>query len=230
MNFPLTRRLAAEFLGAFALVFAGTGAIVINDVSGGAVTHVGISLVFGLVVLALIYALGDISGCHINPAVTLGFVAARRFPPGEAGPYIAAQIAGAILASAMLLAMFPGHATLGATSPRGAAVQSFLLEVVLTWFLMFVVLCVSTGSKEKGITAGIAIGAVIGLEALFAGPICGASMNPARSIAPGLLSGNIDTLWIYIAAPLLGAVIAIPCCRCVQQPGCCSPVSSEPCR
>ena len=230
MNFPLPRRLAAEFMGAFALVFAGTGAIIINDVSGGAITHVGISLVFGLVVLALIYTLGDVSGCHINPAVTLGFVAGRRFPVRDAGPYIAVQISGAILASAMLLAMFPGHATLGATLPRGPAMQSFLLEVILTWFLMFVVLCVSTGSKEKGITAGIAIGAVIGLEALFAGPICGASMNPARSLAPALISGNIGSLWIYIIAPIAGAMIAIPCCRCVQQPGCCSSVSSEPCR
>lgn len=227
MNAPLPRRLAAELLGTFALVFAGTAAIVINDLSGGAITHVGISLVFGLVVLALIYALGDVSGCHINPAVTLGFVAARRFPLCEAGPYIAAQISGAMLASAMLIAMFPDHATLGATLPRGAAMQSFLLEVILTWFLMFVVLCVSTGAKEKGITAGIAIGAVIGLEALFAGPICGASMNPARSIAPALMSGKIDSLWIYIAAPTLGAMMAVPCCRCVQQPGCCSAVSPE---
>lgn len=229
MSFPLSKRLAAELLGTFALVFAGTGAIVINDVSGGAISHLGISLVFGLVVLALIYTLGDVSGCHINPAVTLGFVAARRFPSSEAGPYIAAQICGAILASAVLLAMFPGHATLGATLPRGTAIQSFVLEVILTWFLMFVVLCVSTGAKEKGITAGIAIGAVIGLEALFAGPICGASMNPARSIAPALLSGRMDTIWIYIAAPLLGALIAMPCCRCVQQPGCCSSPSSEVC-
>lgn len=230
MNAPLPRRLAAELLGTFALVFAGTAAIVVNDVSGGAITHLGISLVFGLVVLALIYALGDVSGCHINPAVTLGFVAARRFPLSEAGAYIAAQISGALLASVMLVAMFPGHSTLGATLPHGAAMQSFLLEVILTWFLMFVILCVSTGAKEKGITAGIAIGAVIGLEALFAGPICGASMNPARSIAPALISGKIDSLWIYLAAPILGALLAIPCCRCVQQPGCCSSVSTEPCR
>jgi aquaporin Z len=229
MSFPLGKRLAAELLGAFALVFAGTGAIVINDVSEGAITHVGISLVFGLVVLALIYALGDVSGCHINPAVTLGFVAARRFPLSEAGPYVTAQISGALLASAMLVAMFPGHPTLGATLPRGPALQSFLLEVFLTWFLMFVVLCVSIGAKEKGTTAGIAIGAVIGLEALFAGPISGASMNPARSIAPAWMSGRIDSLWIYVAGPIVGALIAIPCCRCVQQPGCCSSTPSEVC-
>jgi aquaporin Z len=160
------RRLAAEFVGTFVLVFAGTGAIVINDASNGNVSHVGIALTFGLVVLAMIYAVGDVSGAHLNPAVTLGFFAARRFDARWVTPYIAFQRAGAILASLVLRMIFPSHATLGATLPVGAAVQSFVLEIILTFVLMFVILSVSTGPKEKGMMAGIAVGAVIGLEAL----------------------------------------------------------------
>lgn len=224
----MQKRLAAEFLGTFALVFAGTGAIVINGITGS-VTHLGIALTFGLVVMALIYSLGDISGAHFNPAVTVGFVAAGRFPIREAIPYIVFQLAGAMLASVFLLILFPDQATLGATIPRGPVMQSFWLEVLLSWFLMFVVLCVSTGAKEKGITAGIAVGAVIGLEALFAGPISGASMNPVRSLAPALASGEMSGLWIYLSAPFLGAILAMPCCRVVQPPGCCSTASSESC-
>ena len=186
------RKVTAEMLGTFFLVFAGTGAITINDVSGGTVTHVGIALTFGLVVLALIYALGDVSGAHFNPAVTLGFVVARRFPVGQAIPYVLAQCAGAVSASFCLRLLFTHHTTLGATLPRnGDAAQSFVLELLLTFFLMFVILSVSTGAKEKGLMAGVAIGAVIALEALFAGPICGASMNPARSLAPALVSGRL---------------------------------------
>jgi aquaporin NIP len=151
------RRLAAEMLGTFALVFAGTGAIVINDVSGGTVTHVGIALTFGLIVLAMIYAVGDVSGAHLNPAVTLGFFAARRFEGRWVGPYVVSQCAGAILASFALWLMFPTNATLGATLPAGAALQSFMLEVVLTFLLMFVILSISTGSKEKGVLAGVAV-------------------------------------------------------------------------
>jgi MIP family channel proteins len=215
------RILAAEAFGTYARVFAGTGAIVINDVSGGAITHVGIALTFGLIVLAMIYALGDVSGCHLNPAVTLGFYLARRFPGSQILPYIASQLAGALLASLSLKAMFSSHPTLGATLPAGSALQSFALECVLTMILMFVILSVSSGSKEKGILAGVAIGAVIGLEALFAGPICGASMNPARSFAPALLSLRLESLWIYLVAPVLGAGIGVLSCRCIQQPGCC---------
>src|SRR6516162_7939582 len=148
------RKLAAEGLGTFALVFAGTGAIVINDVSGGAVTHVGIALTFGLVVLAMIYAVGDVSGAHLNPAVTLGFFAARRFEARRVVPYIASQCLGAVLASLVLRLLFPLHATLGATLPAGDAGQSFVLEAILTFILMFVILSVSTGPKEKGIMAG----------------------------------------------------------------------------
>jgi aquaporin Z len=216
-----TRRLAAEAFGTFALVFAGTGAVVVNDVSGGTVSHVGIALTFGLVVLAMVYALGDVSGCHLNPAVTLGFFAARRFEGRWVAPYIASQCAGAVLASLTLRLMFPAHATLGATLPAGDASQSFVLEVILTLILMFVILSVSTGSKEKGVLAGVAVGSVIALEALFAGPISGASMNPARSLAPALASLRLDHLWVYLTAPVLGACVGVLTCRCVQEPGCC---------
>ena len=161
------------------------------------------------------------SGAHLNPAVTLGFVVARRFSPRWAVAYVLAQCAGAILASGCLRLLFPEHATLGATSPAGSATQSFVLEVLLTFFLMFVILSVSTGAKEKGITAGIVVGAVIALEALFAGPICGASMNPVRSLAPAVVSGQLDSLWIYLVAPTAGALLAVGGCLCVQDRGCC---------
>jgi aquaporin Z len=215
------RMLSAELFGTFALVFAGTGAITINDLYGSRVTHVGIALTFGLVVLALVYALGDVSGAHFNPAVTLGFWAARRFPPRRVLPYVTSQVAGAVLASSLVYGLFPAHPTLGATLPQGSAWQSFLLEAVLTWLLMFVALCVSTGSRAKGLTAGIAVGAVIGLEALFAGPVSGASMNPARSLAPALLSGRVEHLWVYLVAPPLGACLAVASCCCVHGLGCC---------
>ena len=222
------RRLAAEGLGTFALVFAGTGAIVINDVTGGTVSHVGVALTFGLIVLAMIYAVGDVSGAHLNPAVTLGFFAARRFEGRRVAPYIASQCAGALLASLALRLMFPTSATLGATLPAGSDLQSFVLEAVLTFLLMFVILSVSTGSKEKGVLAGVAVGSVIALEALFAGPISGASMNPARSLAPALVSLRLDSLWVYLTAPVLGACAGVLACRCVQEPGCCCRVAPAP--
>ncbi len=206
----LLRKLLAELLGTYALVFAGTGAIVINQVSGGVITHVGVALTFGLIVLAMIYTLGDVSGAHINPAVSIGFTVSGRFPISHLFPYIGAQIAGALLGSLTLHFLFPQNALLGATLPAGSAQQSFILEVLLTTLLMLVILNVSHGAKEKGITAGIAVGAIITLEALFAGPICGASMNPARSLAPALVSGHLEYLWIYLAAPVLGALLAVP--------------------
>ncbi len=220
------KNLVAEFLGAFALVFAGTGAIVIDGATGGGVTHVGVALTFGLVVLAMIYTLGDISGAHFNPAVTVGFWFARRFPGRRVAPYAASQVLGALAASLLLRFLFPGNPTLGATLPAGPASQSFVLEIVLTAMLMFVILGVSTGAREKGITAGIAIGGVVALEALFAGPICGASMNPARSLAPALVSHHLDALWIYLTAPILGSALAVLACRCVREPGCCCPHAS----
>lgn len=216
------KKYAAEFFGAFALVFAGTGAIVINDASHGAITHVGVALTFGLIVLAMVYTLGDISGAHLNPAVTLGFWVAGRFESTSVAPYLLSQTLGALAASAVLRILFPAHATLGATLPAGGDLQSFVLETILTWLLMFVILSVSTGAKEKGITAGIAVGAVIALEAMFAGPICGASMNPARSLAPALVSGHLAHLWLYLTAPVLGAVLAVFACRAVRETGCCT--------
>ncbi len=227
MNTKLSKRLFAEFLGTFGLVFAGTGAIVINHASHGAITHAGIALTFGLVVLAMIYAFGDVSGAHLNPAVTTAFAAARRFPWREVPAYFGAQLAGALAASGLLKYLFPLGEKLGATLPAGSELQSFILEVVLTFFLMLVVLSVSTGAKEKGITAGIAIGAIIALEAMFAGPICGASMNPARSLAPALLSGHLEHLWLYLAAPVVGALLAVPACCGVREPGCCCAVKTE---
>lgn len=214
--------LLAELLGTFALVFAGTGAIIINDISGGAVTHVGVALVFGMIVTAMIYAVGDVSGAHLNPAVTVGFFLARRFPAKRIAPYVASQCAGALLASLTLYCLFPSHPTLGATLPAGSAMQSFILEFILTFLLMFVILSVAVGAKEKGIAAGMAIGAVVALEALFAGPVSGASMNPARSLAPALVSGQLQHLWIYLLAPVLGASAAVFACRCVQEKPCCA--------
>jgi aquaporin Z len=221
------KKCLAEFLGTFALVFAGTGAIVINDATAGAVTHVGIALTFGLVVLAMIYAIGDISGAHLNPAVTSAFWLSGRFPVRHVLPYVSSQCLGAFAASGVLRFLFPAHATLGATLPAGSEMQSFILELILTFLLMFVILNVSTGAKEKGITAGIAVGAVIALEAMFAGKICGASMNPARSLAPALISGHLEHLWIYLAAPVLGACLAIIACRSCQDAACC-PMLTKP--
>lgn len=212
----------SEFFGTFALVFAGTGAIVINQISHGAITHVGIAFTFGLIVLAMIYTFGDVSGAHLNPAVTLGFWVARRLEGTLVLPYILSQVAGAFLASGLLRLLFPTNELLGATMPAGSEMQSFVLEFVLTFLLMLVILNVSTGAKEKGVTAGIAVGAVIGLEAMFAGPICGASMNPARSLAPAVVSGHFEHLWLYLAAPILGAIAAKAACQCVREKGCCS--------
>lgn len=227
MIFSLRKRALAEMVGTFALVFAGTGAIVIDQVSGGAITHPGVAMTFGLIVLAMIYTVGDVSGAHLNPAVTTAFAAAGRFAWREAPVYIAAQVAGAFSASGIMRLLFPSNDALGSTLPAGSAGQSLVLEAILTFFLMLVILSVSTGAKEKGITAGIAIGSVIALEAMFAGPICGASMNPARSLAPAVISGHLEHLWVYLAGPLLGALTAIPICCAIRSPECCQAESAK---
>ena len=216
MESGLRQQLAAEFFGTFALVFAGTGAIVINGFSGGAVTHPGIACTFGLVVMALCYALGDISGCHLNPAVSVGLVAAGKFSIQRLLPWVLAQCAGAVAASLLLRLMFPDDRLLGATLPAGSAMQSFVLEFLLSWLLMFVILNVSVDTPVKRQFGGLAVGAVVGLEALFAGPVSGASMNPARSLAPALVAGHLQSLWIYLLAPTAGAVFAVLTLRLVR--------------
>lgn len=217
-----SNRCLAEALGTFALVFAGCGAIVVNDLFGGVLGHTGVSLVFGLVVMAVIYAVGNISGAHINPAVTLGFMFAGRMERREVPAYILSQLVGAIAAALVLLLLFPGHETLGATVPATGTWRVFILEVLISFFLMFVILNVSTGHKEKGIMAGVAIGGTVALAALFAGPVSGASMNPARSLGPALVSGQLSDIWIYLAAPVLGTFLAYPFCRWIQGDECCS--------
>lgn len=199
----------SEVIGTFALVFCGTGAIIIEGVSGGALGNIGIAITFGLVVMAMIAAVGEVSGAHFNPAVTIGFWVAKRFEGRQVIPYIIAQSIGAFIASGLLRFLFPESQTLGETAPAGPWMQTFILEIVLTFFLMFVIIHVATGSKEQGIIASLAIGATVLLEALFAGPITGASMNPIRSMAPAVVNMNMEHLWIYIAAPILGAVLAV---------------------
>ncbi|RAP38921.1 aquaporin [Candidatus Marinamargulisbacteria bacterium SCGC AAA071-K20] len=207
------KKYFCELIGTFFLVFAGTGAIIANDIYGGSIGHVGIALSFGLVVMAVIYAVGDTSGAHINPAVTLGFFAIKRINLKEAIFYISFQCIGALLASLFLHTVFPGHQTLGATVPSVPVLGAFIYEYLLTFFLMLVILSVATGAKEKGLMAGVAIGGTVALEALFAGPVTGASMNPARSLGPALISGELHYLWIYLCATVLGAISAVPACK-----------------
>ena len=203
----MLRRTTSEFIGTFGLVFAGTGAIVIDSVSGGIVTHLGVGFTFGLAVAVMIYAIGHISGAHINPAVTLGFALVRHFPWRNVPPYWLAQIAGATAASLSLRWMFGVAGDLGLTTPAGSTVQTLGLEVILSFFLMFVIMAVATDVRAEGQGAAMAIGATVGMMAIFAGPISGASMNPARSLGPALLSGELHTLGLYFAAPILGALL-----------------------
>lgn len=211
------KKYLAECIGSFALVFCGTGAIIINDLHPGQITHVGIAITFGLIVTTMIYTFGDISGAHFNPAVSIAFWFSGRFPAKELMPYIFSQIVGALVASGSLKLLFPSHLGLGNTIPSGHSVQSFVLEFILTFLLMHVIMNVSTGSKEKGIVAGLVIGFVVLLEAMFAGPVSGASMNPARSLAPAVFSAEFRYLWIYILAPVLGALMAILSWRAVSK-------------
>ncbi len=216
-----TKQYIAEAIGTFALVFCGTGAIVINEFTGGTVTHLGIAVTFGLIVMGMIYAFGDISGAHINPAVTIAFAYAKKFPWKEVPAYCISQVIGAFAASGLLLFLFPDNDLLGTTLPQIDVLRVFIFEVLLTFFLMLVIINVSTGSKEIGVIAGIAIGGIVLLEALFAGPITGASMNPARSLAPAVVSGHLEHLWLYLAAPIIGAILAVISCKLVKDDNCC---------
>lgn len=204
------REAIAEFLGTFILVFAGTGAVMVNKTSAGSVTHLGVSFVFGAVVTAMIYALGHISGAHFNPAVTLGFWASGFFPKYKVLPYVLGQCAGAIAASQLLLITLGEVANLGATIPlNGNWLQSLILETVLTFILMFVILGSGLDRRAHIGFAGIAIGLTVGLEAAFMGPITGASMNPARSLGPALIGGIWNHHWVYWVAPIWGAQLAV---------------------
>ena len=206
MTRPIVRCLAAEAIGAFALVFAGCGAIMVNAKTGQ-LGHVGVAITFGLVIMFGIYAVGHISGAHFNPAVTFAFALTRHFPWRRAGLYWSAQLIGALVAAALLRGSLGNIADVGATLPSGSQGQSFLWEFVMSAFLMFVILAVATDTRAVGEAAAIAIGGTILLDAMFGGPISGASMNPARSTAPALVSGNLHALWLYIVAPILGASV-----------------------
>jgi aquaporin NIP len=201
---PLARRLVAEALGTFALVFAGCGAIMV-DSKTHQLGHVGIAIAFGLVIMVMIYAVGHISGAHLNGAVTLAFALTRHFPWTRAAAYWAAQLTGAIAAAALLRASLGDIAHLGATRPSGSDAQSFLWEVVMTAFLMSVIMAVATDTRAAGEAAAIAVGGIVGLDALFGGPISGASLNPMRSAGPAIVSGDLNSLWIYLVAPPIGA-------------------------
>jgi len=203
---PLIRVLTAEAIGTFALVFAGAGAVMV-DAKTGALGHVGVAISFGLVIMVMIYALGHISGAHFNPAVSLAFAVSRHFPWTRLAGYWVAQVAGALLAAAILRGSLGNIAHVGATLPSGSEGQSFLWEVVLSFFLMLVIMAVATDTRAVGEAAAIAIGGTVGLDAMFGGPISGASMNPARSLGPALVSGDLHTLWIYLTAPFLGAAL-----------------------
>ena len=226
MQAKLKDRLFAEFIGTFALVFCGIGAILTDQLFGG-LGNLGIAMVFGLVVTVMIYAVGDISGAHFNPAVSFGFTLSKRFPWKECFLYSLTQISAAIIAVALLNLLLrdliQAETNLGTTTSKIGIWQGFVVEVIISFFLMFVILRVATGAKEKGMMAGLAIGATVALAAAFAGPLTNASMNPARSIGPALVSAEWQQLWIYCLAPLVGAALAVYSCRLTAFDGCCEP-------
>ena len=203
------KKYLTEFIATFIMVFVGCGAMVINTEMNNIITHVGVAMSWGLIIMVLIYSIGDVSGAHMNPAVTIGFWVSKRFPFKKVLPYITFQFLGAIAAAYTLKILFPQNDTLGASLPANSWQQAFAFEVMLTFLLMYIILNVSSGAKEKGIMAGAAIGATVGLEAMFAGPICGASMNPARSLGPALISGHTEYLWVYVIATILGSLLAV---------------------
>jgi aquaporin NIP len=218
----LSRRAAAEGFATFALVFAGCGAIIANEHSRAGLGVVGIGIVFGLIIMVMIYATGHLSGAHINPAVTIAFTLTRHFPGRDAVVYIAAQVAGAVLAALLLLAVWPDKpAHLGATVPTVGAGSALVYEIVLSAFLMFVIIAVATDTRAVGAAAAIAIGGTVGLDAIFGGPVTGASMNPARSLGPALVSGTWTDFWVYVVGPVVGAALGAFAYQFVrgEQPG-----------
>ena len=217
----LSHRLGAEFVGTFALVLVGCGAIVVDSHTGGAVTQPGVALAFGLVVMVAIYALGDVSGAHINPAVSLGFWLSGSLQSREAVGYLLAQCGGAVAASWLLRIVFPLHETLGATLPEIGPGPAWLVEIAITFLLVFVVFQVVSAGPALARVGGFVIGATVGLAAFYAGPLTGASMNPARSLGPALVSGAVAHFWIYWTAPFVGAALAFYGCRLLRGPDCC---------
>ena len=217
------KKYYAEIIGTFAMIFCGTAAMTVNEITNGSVSHVGVAAVWGLIVMAMIYAFGDISGAHFNPAVSIGFAVAKKFAWKEVPKYALAQLIGAVLASGIVWFLFPESQFLGETIPANGfpPYKAAVLEFLLTFFLMVVIINVSTGSKEIGTMAAIAVGGVILLEAMFAGPMTKASMNPIRSISPALFTGNFQHLWLYIIAPILGATTAVLSCKLVKTDNCC---------
>ena len=218
------KREIAELIGTFSMVFCGCGAMTINEITGGSITHVGVAITWGLIVMAMIYAFGEISGAHFNPAVTIAFAVAKTFNWSDVPKYILFQIIGASIAIGILWVLFPESNSFGHTYPAHGfePYKAFILELLLTFFLMVVIINVSTGSKEIGTMAAIAVGSVILLEAMFAGPMTKASMNPARSLAPAIISGHLNDLWLYLIAPIIGAVLAVLSCKLVKVDNCCN--------
>ena len=227
MNLLLIRRSVAELVGTYALVTAGCGAIMVNSLTNGTLTHVGVALTFGLIIMVMIAAVGHISGAHFNPAVTFAFAVTRHFPWRELPWYWAAQFIGAIGGAFTLQLLFGSIANLGATLPTGTALQSLLLEILLTAVLMFVIISVATDTRAVGQIAALAIGATVALDALWGGPISGASMNPARLFGPALIAGVWRDQWIYWLGPLIGAVLGAAIYQFVRQPSAQSALATE---
>jgi len=211
------KKYLSEYLGTFILLFVGTGSVIVNQHTNGALGLPGIAAVWGFVIIALIYSFGDLSGAHFNPAVSIAFAVDHRFAWKEVPAFLMAQLSGALSASYVLHLLFPENETLAITQPSGTWAQSFILELLMTFILMLVILRVSTGAKEKGITAGIAIGGTVWMLVLFGGPISGTSLNPTRSLAPALVTGNFNALWIYLTAPLAGTLSGVFVHRILMQ-------------
>lgn len=217
------KQYISETIGTFAMIFCGCGAMTVNEITNNSITHVGVAITWGLIVMAMIYAFGELSGAHFNPAVTIAFAFAKKFAWNKVPKYILAQAIGAIFAVFLLWFLFPESQFLGETTPASGfpPYKAAILEFILTFFLMVVIINVSTGSKEIGTMAAVAIGGVVLLEAMFAGPITKASMNPIRSIAPAIFTGNFQYVWLYITAPILGAIAAVSSCSLVKEDNCC---------